>query len=500
MALAKKTPQEVLIGVKNPKVLLVYVVMDESTANTTHDIAGNTAFFLRPLLGFQYLAAISKTIGVETAIWDQRIMKFDVMSIAKYIEEHDIMLVGFYTSFALTENVCDFVAKLRYLSSVPIMVGGPGYVEYKDILEAGADLVCNGEGEEIFVNVIKSLKSGDTDWSKIDGLYWKNGDEVVANKAHIMVQNLDDLPFPERDSINIYTYRDYYLLGFRYPYVSMMTTRGCPYRCTFCDTHNVWKKEVRHRSPDNCINEIDMLVKKYGVRYIDMVDDVFGVRHEWVEEFGRKLAQRKYDLHYKILVNPSTFGAQQAKAFEWLAASGCDSVGIGMQTADKNTLKAINRGKDDFTKLKRLIEITNKKGMMSFVSFIAGFPEEPDDAPQQIMRVIDDVGPTVIDCYPLVYLKGTDLEKKYSRGEIKDTYPYPVKVDKALSVKRHFYKQIHRVLNIFKWIFMNNPGWLVIAILQHPGYVAGIVGFTKRKNEDVETAKKEVVLERAHVG
>ena len=498
LSLKKRKPEDVLVGVKDPKVLLVYVVMDERTANTTHDIAGNTAFFLRPLLGFQYLSAVSKSIGVEAAIWDQRIMDFDVISMAKYIDEHHIMLVGFYTSFALTENICDFISRLRCLSSVPIAVGGPGYVEYEQLLSAGADVVCNGEGEEIFADVIRSLRSDNRDWSKIDGLYWKNGDQVVANKPHTMIQNLDVLPFPDRDSVDVYTYRDYYLLGFRYPYASMMTARGCPYRCTFCDTHNVWKKEVRQRTPDNCLEEIDMLVNKYGTRYVDMVDDVFGIRHDWVEEFCRKLAERRYDIHYKILVNPSTFGAQQSKAFYWLAKSGCDSVGIGMQSADRNILKKINRGKDDFEKLKRLVHITNKHRLMSFVSFIAGFPDEPKDAPQQIMRIEDEIRPTVIDCYPLVYLKGTDLEKQYTSGQIFDTYPYPVKVQRALSVKRHFYMQPRSIYTIFKWIFQNNPGWLKLALLKHPEYIAGIVGFTKRKNEDVETAMRRVELEQAY--
>lgn len=313
-----------------------------------------------------------------------------------------------------------------------------------------------------------------------------------------MIQNLDTLNIPDRDSIDIYTYRDYYLLGFRYPYVSMMAARGCPYRCTFCDTHNVWKKEVRQRTPDNCLEEIDILVKKYGVRYIDMVDDVFGIRHQWVEEFCRKLIERKYDIHYKVLANPSTFGGYQAKAFEWLAKSGCDSVGIGMQTADQNTLKAINRGKDDFEKLKRLIAITNKNGLMTFVSFIAGFPDEPEDAHQQIMRVVDELRPTVIDCYPLIYLQGTELYSDYTTGKIDDTYPYWVRVKRALAVKRHFYTQPRSVFNIFKWIFKNNPGWIKIALLKHPNYIAGIVGFTKRKNEDVETGKKRLVFDRAY--
>lgn len=307
----------------------------------------------------------------------------------------------------------------------------------------------------------------------------KNG-KVIANRPHAMVQDLDILNYPDRESIDLLNYRDYYLLGFKRPCVSMMTSRGCPYRCTFCDTHNVWKKEVRQRTPDNCLDEIDMLVKKYAVRYIDMVDDVFGIRHQWIEEFCRKLAERKYNLHYKILVNPSTFATHQEKCFEWLAKSGCDQVGIGMQTADQDTLNAIKRGTDDFRKLKKMIEFTSKNGMLSFVSFIAGFPNEPENAPEQIMDLVDEVRPTVIDCYPLIYLKGTDLEKKYSRGEITDTYPYPVRVKRALKVKKHFYTQVRNVYNIFKWLIINNPAYFKFALLSHPYYVASVAGFVKR--------------------
>ena len=122
-----------------------------------------------------------------------------------------------------------------------------------------------------------------------------------------------------RDNLNSPTvYKDYILPGFRPPYITMFTNRGCPHVCTFCDSPNVWNNKVRHRSPDNVLKEIDYAVGKWGIRYIDMVDDVFGIDHRWIEEFCTKLIERKHDLKYKMLMNPHTFGARQEKTIKLL--------------------------------------------------------------------------------------------------------------------------------------------------------------------------------------
>jgi anaerobic magnesium-protoporphyrin IX monomethyl ester cyclase len=458
----------------NPKVLFIYLQQDYysiSPATRTHDgavmtptVFSDTASIqnvtCRPLLGLQYLAGSAASIGVESAILDRRIIEFNEETLAEYVDNSDVMLVGFYTSFAHTDSNCVFIKKLKTLTNVPIIVGGPGYTEGDILLRSGADLVCNGEGEDVIKVVIKEFLKGDPDWTTVAGISYVKEGEIVNKGMSPQISNLDEVAFPIRNDFDISSYKDYLIPGFRLPYITMFTNRGCPHACIYCDSPNLWQKEVRHRSPDNVLEEIDIAVKRWGVRYIDFVDDVFGINHKWLEEFCSKLAERKYDLKYKALMNPSTFGKKQEKAFALLAKSGCNVVGMGMQSADDDMLNFLDRKSDTPERLINAITHANKNEILTFVSFIVGFPNESDTIPQQIIDLARKAQPLLIDCYPLVTLKGTKLDDMLESGDAKLPHSFNERKNRAIKIKRSFYSSPVVFFRLFKWLLLNNRSWL----------------------------------------
>lgn len=444
----------------NPKVLLLYLQMDYENINNTNKFDDKT-LHLRPLLGLQYLVGAARSVNVEAIILDNRILRFSVETLLRFIKKHSVMLLGFYTSFALTRANSEFIRELRKHSDIPIIVGGPGYSEYETLLEAGADLICIGEGEATFIEVIQNIQNKNKDWTSVDGVVYISDDKIIQNKPRKLI-DVNTNPWPVRDNfLPITYYLDYMIPGYRPPYITMLGTRGCPYRCSYCDSPSMWSFKVRQRTPDSLLEEIDYAVERWGVRYIDFLDDVFGLTYQWMEEFCSKLIEKKYDLKYKMLMNPRTFGKDQNKVLELCAKSGANCLGIGMQTADVSTLEAINRTPDTPEKLKEVVKIAHKNGIMTYVPFIVGFPHEPEDAPEKIIKLVDEVRPMLIDCYPLIYLKNTVLEKGLNDGEYSNKYSYEERVTKATKVKKHFYSSPKNLLQFFFWLCKNNPKWIL---------------------------------------
>jgi radical SAM superfamily enzyme YgiQ (UPF0313 family) len=467
---------------RKPKILLIYLNRNTGNVQETYDEPAPDVH-LRPLLGLQYLAAATRSIDTESIILDQRVIHFEPADIINYINNKRIILLGFYTSYSLTGPNTEFIKQIRAYTDIPIIVGGPGYHDYRVLLDAGADIIVRHEGEETLKEIIKKTQNKSYDWSSIDGIYYSSKKKIISNKDRSPIKNIDTISWPLRDNlVPITAYKDYYLMGIKLPYITMITSRGCPHTCSYCGSPDIWQNVVRQRSVESVLAEIDYAVDKWGIRYIDMLDDVFGMKYEWVEEFCKKLSSRNYDLHYKILINPTTFGNRQERCLELLSKSGCNIVGIGMQTADKDTLESIGRKRESPQKLIEAVNSVKKYGMLSFVNFICGFPDEPGDTPQKIATLVDQAGPLLIDCYPLIYLKGTRLYDALTNMGIDETYSFKERLEKAVKIKKWFYSSPVNLFKILIWIIRRNPSWLLF-LLRHFIYIFKISGFSRTLKE-----------------
>jgi len=479
-----------LVFEKKPQILLVYLQMEYAGSNTVFKTE-NFSINLRPLLGLQYLVGAARDIGLEAVVLDNRIISFDEKMLAEFMERNNIMLLGMYTSFAHTDVNSKFITNLKKFTNMPVIAGGPGFTEHSQLLRSGVDVVIRGEGEQTFKEIIKRVQSGKKRWDDIKGVNYLE-DDVVKVTPNRELLDLDSISFPVRDNLNAPSvYKDYILPGFRPPYITMFTNRGCPHVCTFCDSPNVWNNKVRHRSPDNVLEEIDYAVGKWGIRFIDMVDDVFGIDHRWVEEFATKLIERKHDLKYKMLMNPHTFGARQEKTVKLLARSGCNTIGIGMQSAEMKTLVAIRRSLDTPESLIKAVDVCNKSGMLTFVSFIVGFPTDSRDVAGSILKLVKKAKPTIIDCYPLIYLKGTQLEKQLSKGHVVDTHSYENRFKFAKKVRKSFYTSPLNLLNFLWWLIRKNPMWIIYMAKKAMYFVQFIIGSKELVLKATDNKKRE---------
>lgn len=204
------------------------------------------------------------------------------------------------------------------------------------------DIVVIGEGEETFLEIIQELKRRKSNFKKIPGLALFDNDKIIKTTPRQFIQNLDNIPFPAYDLLE---YRDKYVGWFfqkQSPETIIASTRGCPFHCFFC-TDAVWKSSkpfLRVRSPKNIVDELEWLVKNYGIReYFDVADE-FNCIEPWAIEVCQEIKKRKLGLTWKCQLRADKVSETLAKN---LAEAGCWYVHLGVESGNQRTLNGIGK-------------------------------------------------------------------------------------------------------------------------------------------------------------
>jgi len=234
----------------------------------------------------------------------------------------------------------DWMVKLIYtikkeLPDIPIIVGGiHGIVYYEDILRsAPADLVCHSEGEEVLTEVMRELDRGTKNWGSIPGLAYRERDGSIKVNERARLVELNDQVIEDR---SIY-YDTYPRMVSRYPGTCFFSSRGCPYRCSFCYNaviHDIFKdhgKYLRQKSVDNFIIEIKTAVEKYHLKKIFFFDDLFTFNKSWLLDFLDRY-KREITLPFICFSRANLMTDEVAAA---LAKAGCYSVSFGIETGNE---------------------------------------------------------------------------------------------------------------------------------------------------------------------
>ncbi len=199
------------------------------------------------------------------------------------------------------------------------------------------DYLSPGEGEE----TLSELASG-LDSSSIDGLIWRDGDTIVANAPRSLLSNLDELPFPDYDSLKGFP-GSYHLPLFsfiRVPGATMLTSRGCPYECSYCD-RSVFKNSYRYNSPAYVYEHMLHLRRHFGIRHINIYDDLFTLNKPRIVELCRLLTAKPLGIQFNCAIR---VGHADNDLLKLLKDAGCLMVSVGIESADPTLLKRHKSG------------------------------------------------------------------------------------------------------------------------------------------------------------
>ncbi|MBN1975396.1 MAG: radical SAM protein [Sedimentisphaerales bacterium] len=261
------------------------------------------------------------------------------------------------------------------------------------------DFVIRGEGEETFSSLINNLDSPSPDYHNVAGLSFIDNGKCVSNNDRACIDNLDSLPFPARDRLlNLQTYTPVQLS-------MVMTSRGCPYNCSFCASHNMWGKKVRFRSVENIINEINELKDSYSVKNITFMDDSFTINRKRVKDLCLAMIETNVNITWSCLTRVNVISDE---IIDLMKKAGCTKVDVGIESGTQRILDLI---KKDITleQVRKAAEILRRNKMFWSGFFMFGFPTETENEIFDTINFLKELNPNWANISIFTPYPGTDL-------------------------------------------------------------------------------------------
>jgi anaerobic magnesium-protoporphyrin IX monomethyl ester cyclase len=304
-----------------------------------------------PPLGTLYAAAVLREAGFEVIFHDV-MFRHD----AQHIEDElhkvkpDYFVIyddgfNYLTKMCLTNmrEAAFKMAEIAHQLKIPVFISSSDSTDhFEKYLNNGVDYVLLGEAEETLLELLSRLENKATVDQSLLGIAYRNEhNDIQKNARRNVIRELDSLPMPAWDLLNIEPYRKVWLAKNGYFMINMGTTRGCPYKCNWC-AKPIYGQKYNSRSPENVVKEIAWLQKNFGIKNIWFSDDIFGLKPNWVHEFANLLEKENLKIFYKIQSRADLLLQENYVAD--LARSGCSSVWMGAESGSQKILDAMDKG------------------------------------------------------------------------------------------------------------------------------------------------------------
>jgi anaerobic magnesium-protoporphyrin IX monomethyl ester cyclase len=376
---------------------------------------------IRPCLGLLYVAAtLRKNLNITVHIIDSNADNLNIADLRQIIKKKQPDLIGFSV---LTFNIlnCIEVAKIiREASPVTkICFGGwhPTLYPSETLKLDCVDYIVMGEGEDTFTELVKACnqaKDSDCRLDKINGIGYKTpAGEIKINPSRERIKDLDSLPLPAYDLIEMRKYSN--LLACTENSINIMTSRGCPQKCAFCDLRGT---PYRFRSPQNILEEIRLWADK-GMTEFFIQDDNFTINRKRTIEFCQLLIAAGLRIKYKI---SSRVDYLDDELLGYLKKSGCYRIYFGVESGTQKVLDYLEKG-ITVGQIKEVFKAAKKHGIDRCAYIMIGAPTESRKDIQATIDLVKEIKPEHLHCSICTPMPQTYLYKKLlSEGQIKRDY------------------------------------------------------------------------------
>jgi anaerobic magnesium-protoporphyrin IX monomethyl ester cyclase len=362
-----------------------------------------------PPLGALYAAACLRAAGCEVALFDSMLARDEREWDERLARERPRLAVLYEDSFNYLSKMCLLRMRAAGLAMIRmarvrgcrVLVSGSDATDHPELyLAAGAEFVLMGEAERTLVELCARLlgrEGGDP--AATDGVCRAAAGEVVRTPPRPFIRDLDSLPFPAWDLVDVDRYRSAWISHHGHHSMNLVSTRGCPYHCNWC-AKPIYGQRYAVRSPENVADEMAWLKRRYAPGHVAFADDIFGLQPGWVERFAAAVAARGAVIPFKCLSRADLLGERVVAS---LRAAGCRTVWLGAESGSQRILDAMEKG----TRVEQIRGAARRLRAAGievgfFLQF--GYPGETRDDIEKTRNLVrecepDDIGISV--SYPL---------------------------------------------------------------------------------------------------
>ena len=348
------------------------------------------AFSSSPPLSLMYLASSLREDGHRCWVYDLEFPE-DEAAVESVAADDRPLLIG------ITSTTPDFPATVRLVSrlrslfpGVPVVIGGihVSALRCDAVAEAGADFGVIGEGERTLCELVRAIKAGgrDEDLAAIRGLVRRAGAGLVESAPRPLISDVDHIPMPAWDLIERERYftRPWHMLQKRSRSAFVMTSRGCPFGCTFCASHTTLGRGFRGRSPENVVDEVEYLYRTYDVREFLFIDDNLTFDRDRAAAICREILGRGLDISWRT-PNGVRIDTLDDDLLDLMKRSGCYLLGFGIESGEPEVLRRVHKNLD-LDGVADRIAMVRRHGIMTFGYFILGLPGETRQSALKTIR------------------------------------------------------------------------------------------------------------------
>ena len=325
--------------------------------------------FSSPPLGLAYLASVLREEH-EVKIVDSNILEYTMDDVRRELKKFNPDVVGI-TSVTPSIPQAYEVARIakEINENCKVVMGGPHvtFLPEQTLKECeDIDIIVKGEGELTIKELVEFLEKGKS-LKRVKGIAFRRGEMILNNEPRPFIRNIDEIPFPSRDLLPVEKYQ---LNGKRY--TTMITSRGCPFRCSFCSSSRLFGGYWRGRSPQNVLDELRIIYEDYEIKHIEFLDDTFTLDNKRAERICDGILKEKLDISWGASSRVDTITKKLA---ERMKRAGCWIIFLGIESGCQRILNMMGK-RITIEQIKRAVKIIKKAGIKILGSFILGFPGE----------------------------------------------------------------------------------------------------------------------------
>ncbi len=337
-----------------------------------------------------YLAGYMEKQGYPVRIFDGQVETMTEQTIRRTIDEFKPDVVGITCMTPMVVETHMVAAITKSCKPAPmVVVGGihPSILPDDMIQDTNIDVLVRGEGEITFHELLEAWP--DRELKSIDGLSYRDGDEVVHTPDRALLDDLDILPLPARHLVNYEGYHQIPDAVFAEPLREILTSRGCPFQCIFCSARFISGYKYRYHSPGRVLEEVDLLVNRYRAKQIAVLDDNFVVDRQRTIDICEGLLHKGY---HKKLVWTTAARADQVDydLMKLMKEAGFKLLSFGVETGSPRLLKMIKKG-EDMDQIKVAVESAHRAGLKVRGTLILGLPTETREESMATIRWAKDL-------------------------------------------------------------------------------------------------------------
>lgn len=382
------------------KVSLIYPPYRPSP-NEPNPAVVSENYGLFPSLSLGYVAAILERCGCQVQFIDANALKLPLSKTIELVRSFNPDLVGYTITTPLFFQTLSWLKAIKEATKIPTIVGGAHMSVFPEetMLHSEIDMAVRGEAEETLPELIDALRDGREPFG-IAGTIIRQGDGVVFGPLRRELQNLDDAPFPAR---HLWENERYYSFISRYKnFTPLITSRGCPFKCIFCEQGN---KTFRARSAKNVVDEIEECTKRYNVKEFDFFDSSFTTRKSHVLGICEEINRRGIKIVWAARSRVDLVDEEILKA---LQKAGCKRIYYGIESGDPQILEILDK-KVDLAQAIKTLQLTKKMGIETFGFFMIGSPNETEETVRRTFEFVSKVPLDYVQYSKVIPLPNTKL-------------------------------------------------------------------------------------------